>query len=210
MEESSYQAGYLAADYSTTKIIGTYGGEKIDVLVPFMTGYYNGAMAWAEDNGQDVTVIGWDPATQNGDFVNSWTDSGIAKSISLAQLEAGADVIYPVAGGLFGATAEAIKETGANAVMLGVDADVALTSPQFADVVLTSVEKRMTNATFDIVKDTLESGVFNTDTYLGTLANGGTGISDFYDFDSLVSDGVKTRLAELAEGIISGNVKAMP
>jgi basic membrane protein A len=85
-----------------------------------------------------------------------------------------------------------------------------LTSPQFADVVLTSVEKRMTNATFDIVKDTLESGVFNTDTYLGTLANGGTGISDFYDFDSLVSDGVKSRLAELAEGIISGNVKAMP
>ena len=210
MEESSYLAGYLAADYSTTKIIGTYGGEKIDVLVPFMTGYYNGAMAWAEDNGQDVTVIGWDPATQNGDFVNSWTDSGIAKSISLAQLEAGADVIYPVAGGLFGATAEAIKETGANAVMLGVDADVALTSPQFADVVLTSVEKRMTNATFDIVKDTLESGVFNTDTYLGTLANGGTGISDFYDFDGLVSDGVKSRLAELAEGIISGSVKAMP
>lgn len=210
MEESSYLAGYLAADYSTTKTIGTYGGQQIDVLVPFMTGFYNGAQAWAADNGQDVTVIGWDPAAGNGDFVGSWTDSGIAKSISLAQLEAGADVIFPVAGGLFGATAEAITESGANAVMFGVDANVSVTSPQFADVVLTSVEKRMTNATFDIIRDTLESGVFNTDTYVGTLANGGTGISEFYDFDGLVSDSAKSRIAELTEGIISGSVMAMP
>lgn len=210
MEESSYLAGYLAAGYSKTKVIGTYGGEKIEVLYPFMSGYYYGAQAWAEEFGEEVTVIGWDPATENGDFVNSWTDAGVAKSISLAQLEAGADVIYPVAGGLFGATAEAISETGADAVMLGVDADVALTSPQFKDVVLTSVEKRMTNATFDIIKDTLETGVFNTDTYLGTLANGGTGISSFYDFAGSVTDAIKSRLAEIEAGIISGSVKALP
>jgi len=209
MEESSYLAGYLAAGHSKTKVIGTYGGEKIEVLYPFMSGYYFGAQAWASEFGQPVTVLGWDPATQNGDFVNSWTDTGIAKSISLAQLEAGADVIFPVAGGLFSATAEAISETGADAVMFGVDADVALTSPQFAGVVLTSVEKRMTNATFDIIKDTLETGTFNTETYLGTLANGGTGLSSFYEFDGSIDAGIKSRLAEIQAEIIAGTLKPL-
>lgn len=209
MEESSYLAGYLAAAQSKTKVIGTYGGEQIEVLYPFMSGFYYGAQAWASEFGQPVTVLGWNPETQNGDFVGSWTDTGIAKSISLAQLEAGADVIFPVAGGLFSATAEAIAETGADAVMFGVDADVALTSPQFANVVLTSVEKRMTNATFDIIKETLETGTFNTDTYLGTLANGGTGLSDFYEFDGAVDAGIKSRLAEIQEEIIAGTIKPL-
>jgi basic membrane protein A len=209
MEESSYLAGYLAAANSKSKVIGTFGGEKIEVLYPFMSGYYYGAQAWASEFGQPVTVLGWDPATQNGDFVGSWTDTGVAKSISLAQLEAGADVIFPVAGGLFAATAEAISETGADAVMFGVDADVALTSPQFAGVVLTSVEKRMTNATFDIIRDTLETGTFNTETYLGTLANGGTGLSSFYDFDGSIDAGIKSRLAELQAEIIAGTIKPL-
>lgn len=209
MEESSYLAGYLAAAYSKTKVVGTYGGEQIEVLVPFMSGFYYGAQAWAAENGQEVTVLGWDPATGNGDFTQSWTDAAIAKSISLAQLEAGADVIFPVAGGLFSATAEAISETGADAVMFGVDADVALTSPQFAPVVLTSVEKRMTNATFDIIKDTLETGTFNTETYIGTLANGGTGLSSFYEFDGSVEEGVKARLAEIEAEIVAGTLKPL-
>jgi len=209
MDESSYLAGYLAAAYSKTKIIGTFGGEKIEVLYPFMSGYYYGAQAWAAEFGQPVTVVGWDPETQNGDFVNSWIDTGVAKSISLAQLEAGADVIFPVAGGLFSATAEAIAETGADAVMFGVDADVVLTSPQFSEVVLVSVEKRMTNATFEIIRETLETGIFNTDTYIGTLANGGTGLSSFYDFDDLIESSIKSRLAELELEIINGTIKPL-
>ena len=210
MEESSYLAGYLAAAYSESKIVGTWGGEQIEVLVPFMSGFYYGAKAWGEENGQDVTVIGWNPETGNGDFTGSWTDSSIAKTISLAQLEAGVDVMFPVAGGLFAAAAEAISETGSDAVILGVDADVALTSPQFADVVLTSVEKRMTNAVYDIISATLESGSFDASGYTGTLANGGTGLSSFYEFDAMVDDAVKARLAEIEAEIIAGTVVPLP
>jgi basic membrane protein A len=38
------------------------------------------------------------------------------------------------------------------------------------------------------------------------LANGGTGLSPFYEFDSKISDEVKARLAELEAGIISGEI----
>ncbi|MET0734072.1 MAG: BMP family ABC transporter substrate-binding protein, partial [Microbacterium sp.] len=38
MEESSFLAGYLAAAYSTSKVIGTYGGLDIPAVTSFMDG----------------------------------------------------------------------------------------------------------------------------------------------------------------------------
>jgi basic membrane protein A len=38
------------------------------------------------------------------------------------------------------------------------------------------------------------------------LANGGTGLSPFYDFDSKIDDATKARLAELEAGIIAGEI----
>jgi len=38
------------------------------------------------------------------------------------------------------------------------------------------------------------------------LANGGTGLSPFYDFDSKISDETKARLVEIEAGIIAGEI----
>lgn len=207
MNQSSYMAGYLAAAYSTTKVIGTYGGMQIDSVTDFMTGYYNGAMAYAEETGTAVTVVGWDPAAATGDFIGDFTpNSATSKSIAANQIEAGADVIFPVGGDQFGAVSEAIKEAGVDAVMIGVDKDIALTSPEYADLVLTSAEKRMTAATFDIIKELSEGAEFSGDTYIGTLANNGTDLSPFYDFDGEIPQEVKDRLAEIKQAIIDGEI----
>lgn len=207
MAESSYLAGYLAAAYSTTKIIGTYGGVQIPAVTDFMDGYYYGAMAYAADTGTSVKVIGWDPAAQSGDFIGDFTpNSGTSKAIAAAQVNAGADVIFPVGGDQFGAVSEAIKEAGVAGVMIGVDKDIALTSPEYADMVLTSAEKRMTNAVYDIVAELSAGGAFTGDAYVGTLANGGTGLSPLYAFEDKISDDVKARLAELEVGIIAGEI----
>ena len=207
MAESSYLAGYLAAAYSTTKIIGTYGGLQIPAVTDFMDGYYYGAMAYAKDTGTSVKVVGWDPVAQKGDFIGDFTpNSGTSKAIAAAQVNAGADVIFPVGGDQFGAVSEAIKEAGVAGVMIGVDKDIALTSPEYADMVLTSAEKRMTNAVYDIIADLSAGGAFNGDAYVGTLANGGTGLSPLYAFEDKISDDVKARLAELEVGIIAGEI----
>ena len=204
MAESSYLAGYLAADYSTTKVLGTYGGLDIPAVTVFMDGFIAGAEAWAEENGTDVTVLGRDS------FTEGFGDAGGAKSISLGQLAEGADVILPVAGGLFASTAEAITESGKDAVFMGVDKDVALTSPEYEDMVLTSVEKRMTQAVLDIITD-LEGGAdFSIDPYVGTLENDGTALSDFYAFDDKISDETKAKLEELKQGIIDGSIVPVP
>lgn len=207
--ESSYLAGYLAAAYSTSKVVGTYGGMNIPGVTPFMDGFYYGAKAYEAETGTPVTVLGWDPATPDqGDFVGNFADTGIAKSISAGQIEKGADVIFPVAGSLFTATSEAINESGKDIVFIGVDKDIALTSPEYADQVLTSVEKKMTDAVFDVIKESLESG-FSGEAYLGTLENNGTGLSEFYDFDSKIDDAIKAKLEELKAGIIDGSIDPM-
>src|SRR5690606_39928811 len=208
--ESSYLAGYLAAAYSTSKVVGTYGGMNIPGVTPFMDGFYYGAKAYEAETGTPVTVLGWDPATPDqGDFVGNFADTAIAKSISAGQIEKGADVIFPVAGSLFTATSEAINESGKDIVVIGVDKDIALTSPEYASQVLTSVEKKMTDAVFDVIKEALDSGSFSGEAYLGTLANNGTGLSEFYDFDSKIGDDIKQKLEELKAGIIDGSIDPM-
>ena len=208
MAESSYLAGYLSAAYSQSKVLGTYGGINIPAVTDFMTGFYNGAKAYEVETGTPVTIVGWDPANPDGgDFVGDFANTGVAKTISQGQLAAGADVIYPVAGGLFTATAEAIREGGnPNAVILGVDKDIATTQPELADLTLTSAEKRMAQAVYDVIADLVNGGEFTNEQYTGTLANEGTAISDFGAFDEKIPAELKAKLEEIKAGIIDGSI----
>ena len=210
MNQSSYLAGYLAAAYSTTKVVGTSGGLQIDAVTDFMSGFYFGAKAYETETGTPVTVLGWDPMAATGDFWGSFAPNDpTGKSITATQLENGADVLFPVGGDQFGAGSEAIKESGVDAVMIGVDKDIAATSPEYAEYILTSAEKRMGAATFDIIKAYAVDGTFSGDYYMGDLANAGTDISPFYDFDSKVSQEIKDRLAEIKQGIIDGTIDSL-
>jgi basic membrane protein A len=208
MVESSFLAGYLAAGYSKTGVVGTYGGLQIPAVTDFMTGFYNGAMKYAADSGKTIKVVGWDPATEKGDFMGDFApNSGVSKTISASQIKLGADVIMPVAGEQLGALSEAIKASGKEVAMIGVDSDRAVNSPEYAPLVLVSVEKRMTKAVFDLINDlAINGGTFSGDAYVGTLENDGTGLSPFHDFDSKVSAELKAKLDELKAAIIAGEV----
>ncbi len=213
MNESSFLAGYLAAAYSTTKVIGTYGGVQIPTVTDFMTGYYYGAMQWAEDTGESIKVVGWNPTTEKGDFTGDFVpNSPTSKTIALGQLNLDADVIFPVGGDQFSAVKEAIDEVNPDAVMVGVDKDIQLTNAAVDGYVLTSAEKRMANAVFDIISAMVKGEAFvggDAGAYLGNLKNGGTGISPLYGFDSEISQEVKDRLAELEAGIIDGSISPL-
>ena len=209
MAESSYLAGYLAASYSKTGVVGTYGGKPDDAVTDFMTGFYNGAMKFAADNpDKTIKVIGWDPATKKGDFMGDYaTNSSVSKTIAASQIKLGADIIMPVAGDQLGALSEAIKDSGKEVLMIGVDSDRALNSPEYASLVLVSVEKRMTKAVFELIKKlAIDGGTFDGEAEFGTLANDGTGLSPFYDFDGEISSEIKAKLEELKAAIIAGEI----
>jgi basic membrane protein A len=210
MAESSYLAGYAAAYHSTSKIVGVYGGLQIGAVTAFMDGFYYGAKAYGAETGQEVTVLGWDATTQQGDFIGGFAPNAPeGKTIAAGQLAAGADVIVPVGGDQFGALLEAINESGVDAKMIGVDKNISVTSPEFAPYTLTSIEKRMGSAVYDIVKELAVDKVAfaggGDNAYTGTLENAGTDISETEFFD----DALKTKLAELKAGIIDGSINPL-
>jgi len=206
VEQSAYLVGYASAEYSTSKILGTWGGINIPPVTAFMDGFYKGAKLWEQDNGTEVTILGWDPEAADGTFSGSFEDTASAKAVTATQIEAGADVIMPVAGGLYMAAAQAIDDSGSEVKLIGVDIDAALLNPDYAPYLITSVEKGMGKSVYDLVESLINGEEFNGDPYFGTLENGGTRMSPFYEFDSAFSDEVKARLAELQDGIIAGTV----
>jgi basic membrane protein A len=207
MAESSYLAGYAAAYYSKSKVVGVYGGVQIGAVTAFMDGFYYGAKAYEAETGTPVTVLGWDATKQQGDFIGGFAPNAPeGKTIAAGMLSSGADVIVPVGGDQFGALKEAIDESGVDAKMIGVDKNISVTSPEYAPFTLTSIEKRMGSAVYDIVKalavdkEAFAGGGDNA--YTGTLKNAGTDISETEFFD----DALKTKLAELKAGIIDGTI----
>lgn len=204
--QSAFLAGYLSAAYSESKVIGTYGGMNIPAVTDFMIGFEKGAKYYEEETGTKVTVLGWNAEKQDGDFVGDFENATAAKSISEGQIEAGADIIMPVAGGLFGATSEAIKESGKDILMIGVDLDIAKNSPQYADQILTSVEKQINVSIYDVI-ESAKDGSFSSDGYVGTLENEGTRLSPFYDFEEKIDAAVIEKLDELREKIIAGDIE---
>ncbi len=210
MAESSYLAGYAAAYYSTSKVVSVYGGVQISAVTAFMDGFYYGAKAYEAETGTPVTVLGWDATTQQGDFIGGFAPNAPeGKTIAAGHLAAGADVLVPVGGDQFGALSEAIAESGVDAKMIGVDKNISVTSPEYAPLTLTSIEKRMGSAVYDIVKalavdkKAFAGGMDNA--YTGTLANAGTDISD----TEFLDEALKTKLAELKAGIIDGSINPL-
>lgn len=204
--ESAFLAGYVAAEYSTTKTISTYGGLPFPSVTDFMTGYYYGAQQWATDNDTPVEVLGWDPANPDGgDFMGGFApNSPESLAIAKTQIQGGSDVVLPVGGNQFTAVQEAIDELNPDAVMMGVDVDIAAGNPGLAKYILTSIEKRMAVATFDLIKSLVDGAAFDVTPYVGTLENKGTALSSFYDFDADLSADLKARLVEIEAGIIDG------
>lgn len=207
MDQSSFLGGYAAAAHSTSHVIGTFGAIQNAAITDFMDGYYYGAQQWAADNDTPTTVIGWEPVGKTGGFVGNFEDQISAKAIATGQIEQGADVLFPVAGPLFAGAAEAIKDSGTDAVFLGVDADAALTSPQYADITLTSVEKRTQAAVEAIIADAMK-GDFSSEPYIGSLENDGTGLAPFHEFADTIPAELTARLESLRADIISGDISA--
>jgi basic membrane protein A and related proteins len=105
-------------------------------------------------------------------------------------------------------TAAVIQERG-SAYLIGVDTDWAVTYPEFADIVLTSVEKRA-DVSVGLAVQALVDGTFTGGTHVGTLATGETGLAPFHALEHLVSAGVRAELEALIAEIGAGRVKTRP
>jgi basic membrane protein A len=93
--------------------------------------------------------------------------------------------------------------------LIGVDTDWCISVPDYCDIMLTSVLKNMDRSVYDATAQIL-GGEFQGGTYVGTLENGGVGLSPFHELDGLVADETRTELAEIEAAIIAGQIETIP
>src|SRR5690625_2446226 len=74
--EAAFLAGYLAAGMTETGTVATFGGMQIPSVAIFMDGFVDGVNKYNEDNGTDVTPLGWDKEAQDGTFSGDFEDQG--------------------------------------------------------------------------------------------------------------------------------------
>ena len=205
--ENSFLAGYMAAGYSKTGVVATYGGAPIPPVTIFMEGFAKGVEYYNDVKGKSVKVLGWDRKTKTGTFVGGFTDQVKAKEFSVAFEAQKADVIFPVGGSLVVGTVENSLKTN-KSIALWVDADAHLAAPKYDSVVMISVLKGLSEGVQAVIKEAYD-GKFTNKPYVGTLKNKGVGLSPLYGkYKKDIPASLQKEVNELAKDIADGWVPA--
>jgi basic membrane protein A len=203
--QAAFLAGYLAADYTKTGVIGTYGGLPFPTVTIFMDGFKQGAEYYAQEKGKDVKVVGFEGGDK-GSFTGGFEANETATNTARQLLEQDVDVILPVGGPIYQGALTAIADTGKDVALIGVDADFFETDPNTQDVVLTSILKNMKISTYEAIMQAGE-GELDYTPYIGTLENDGVGLAPFHNFEDKVSDTIADELETVKAGIMDGSIK---
>jgi basic membrane protein A and related proteins len=205
--QGGFLGGYLAAAMTKSGKVATFGGLNIPPVTIYMDGFWEGVQYYNKQKGKSVKVLGWDEKNQKGGtFANSFTDLNKGKSISQAFIQAGADIIFPVAGGTGLGAGAAAQASGGKVSVIWVDTDGCVSASQYCKYFLTSVTKNLSDPVTQYVTKAA-GGTYPTGNYIGTLANGGTGLAPFHQFDSKVPSSVKSELESVKKDITSGKIK---
>lgn len=205
--EAAMLAGYVSAGMSKSGVMGTFGGINIGgPVTDFMDGFVAGANYYNAEKGTTVRVLGWDPVKKEGSFTGNFDSLDDAKALTVPMLQEGADVILPVGGPIGGGAYAALQESTAEDMGIGVDVDWTQTAPQYTDILLTSILKKIDVSVASAVERAV-NGETPQPVFVSTLANGGVDMGPFNAFDSKVPQELKDGAAALKDKIISGEVK---
>lgn len=191
--EASYILGTLAAGLSKTGKTGIISGmESVDVNRN-VQGFEAGIKAY--DNGkQEVTMT----------VVGNWDDPGAGKKAAEAMLIAGIDVIYCMGDGTSSGVIQAVteaREAGKEIYYIGYPSDQ---HAGFSDTVLTSIVYNFNDTFLQQANDVL-SGDFGKQGYSVSL-NKGITIAPFYQFEESVPAELKTKMQEVEDSIVKGEI----
>lgn len=201
--QAAFLAGYLSAGYSQSGKVGTFGGMEFPTVTIFMDGFKQGVDHYNSVKGTNVEVVGWNGET--GSFTGGFEANQDAKSVAQNILDQGVDVLLPVGGPIYQSALQAIKESGRDVALVGVDADLFETDESTKDFVLTSILKNMDVSTYEAVMSSA-TGEFDANAYVGTLDNGGVGIAPFHNFEGKVDAALVEEVDALKQEIIDGKV----
>jgi basic membrane protein A len=213
VDEAAMLAGYLAAGWSKTGKIGTYGGQPFAGVTRFMDGLYAGIQYYNKQKGTTVTLLGWD-GDKNGAFVNGsnpWGDSAKGEQLAKTLLDQDVDVMLPVAGGTGNGSIKAMFEAGKWAIGVDTDQWISLGASPYHAALLTSAQKNIDGSVVAVIEKNSGYGGTTPDLggedYSGTLENDGVLLAPYHDFDSQISAALKAEIETLRTALINGTIK---
>jgi basic membrane protein A len=205
--QDGFLGGFLAAALTKTGIVATYGGEQFGTVTIYEDGFVDGVQYYNKQHHKSVKVLGWNPATQKGTFAGSFVNLGAGSQIANTFISEGADIIFPVAGGVGLGTAKAVQTAnaaGKHISMMWVDTDGCVSAAAYCKYFITSVEKGITTSVTGAILAAAK-GTFTGGAYVGTLANGGAVLAPFHQFP--VPTAVQNELNSVKAQIESGAIK---
>jgi basic membrane protein A and related proteins len=194
-QEATYLLGALAGMMTKTGIIGFVGGEKYPNLIDIYEGYKQGA----QDINPHIKVL----AT----YLDDWDNATKGKIAAISQIEAGADLLLPVADTSGHGVIQAAKEKGIYA--FGAVSDQNKLAP---NTVLTSfvldVEKAFDQAVKMVQAGNFSGEIFKPGLELdkGDARDGIVYLAPFHNLENSVPDDVKLRLEQLKHQILNGKI----
>jgi basic membrane protein A len=202
--EGSYLAGLMASLLTTRDFtagggstagdstnLGFVGGVESDLIQKFQAGFEAGASAGSDD--VDVSV----------NYTGSFNDPAAGREAATAMYNSGADIVYHAAGNTGTGVFQAAQEQEGFAI--GVDRDQSVTRPDYADVILGSMVKRVDTAVYNAIEATVD-GEFpgGSNVALG-LGNEGVALVYGDQLGSEIPQDVKDEVATARENIIAGD-----
>jgi basic membrane protein A len=177
---------------TTNTIAAVLGTDLVPPVVAFKEGYEAGARYI----NPDINVIS---TYHPGGLDVAFTDPEWGATTAAQAIANGADVIFG-AGGKTGNGA-LIETAGTPGLFcIGVDSDQWETVPEAHGCLISSAMKLITPAVFALIQNA-QDGTFPTGNYFGAA-----GLASFHDFDSVIPQDVKDRLAEIDAGLKDGTI----
>ena len=134
--------------------VGTFGGIKIPTVTIFMKGFEAGVKYYNQQNSTTVNVLGWDTATDEGLFTGNFnsTDDGQVRQIPRAgrrrHHHAGCRTGWPRLRSLLQRDRQMLDHRRGHRLVRF--------RPEYKEVVLTSVQKKIDVAVFNTIKDVVD------------------------------------------------------
>ena len=185
IQDASYLSGIVAGAMTKSGTIGMVGGYPIPEVNRLMNAFMTGVRESRADAKFLVAFIG------------SWYDPPKAKETALAQIDAGADLLYAERFGV----SDAAKDKGILSVGNVID-----TQADYPDTVVASALWHF-EPTLDAAIAAVKAGSFKAENYgqYSFMKAGGASLAPLGNFDGKVPAAVKAKVAEKEAAIKAGS-----
>jgi basic membrane protein A len=197
--QAGYLAGIVAASISESGQVAVIGGSgTIPPVVNYARGFENGAHSINADADVTITYI-------SDDLTVAFNDPTQGKTFTdqFRQQNADVDVIFQVAGKTGNGVLQSVEEGGIFGI--GVDVDQWASTPDSAECIVTSAEKKLTLAVSDGIA-AIGDGSPRAGNVPYGADNDGIGLAPFYQFEDLIDADTQTAIDDAFAGMADGSL----